>query len=696
MNHNHYHRWVLLMLLLAAFPSLIVLPLWVAGIGLAGGVLHYIGPLRKRWYCKGVIIALLSAAIAGIWFGFESWFSGKAVLSFFIVVVFLKWAESRNRRDYLLLIFAAVILAAVGALYWENLWSLAHMLMVIFALTLSLVAIHGDPYVLTHIFLLRRAGQLVLLGLPLMLLLFMTFPRIPGPLWDVGLAFGLPVKALMDRGSGEFGKVMTLEPGGIHQASQENENVLVAEFQGAVPFKSRLYWRGPVFWEYDGENWTLPEDWDNRNRLLSRAIRSKLRLDWELRWKDNPVRYTLRVMPNGGRWLFGLDVPAAPAPEAFISDEFQLLSIRKIDDQEPKFPMLSYLDYHIGAKLTEENRARGLSWPDNTNPRLLALGRELADQYQDSEEIVHQAFNLLAAGKYQFDTAHIIPPGPDLLDRFFFDEKRGGAEYLAGSFVMLMRAAGVPARLISGYRGGTIIALTNFVIVKRSDAHVWVEVWHEGKGWVKVEPKDIILPPEKKKGDWQVNKTKTPVAQVEIKPTEGGQPPIIEDPVEKQKGRKAAVPSQAKRWDIPSFASIFGNLQKWVINYDPDRQMDILKGVGLEESNWLDLIIGGVLGVLSLLSIYLTTAWWLGRTRMDLVTKAWFEFCARLQKLGLKKMSHECPRNYLERASREMPELAVVLKDVIVRYIDIRYGGDDSPEATTTFRRQVKRFVAMT
>jgi protein-glutamine gamma-glutamyltransferase len=341
-----YQHWVLVTLIMAALPSLVHLPLWVAGIALAGGGLHYGGRWFRGRYGKAAAILLLGLAAAGIWSSFDSWFSGDAVLSFFIVVVFLKWGESHTRRDYLLLVFAAVILAAVGTLYWENLLNLLHMLVIVFLLTVSLTALQseasGAPV------LLRRSGILFALGLPVMLLLFLSFPRIPGPLWDLGLAFGLPVKAMLDRGPGGFGKAKTLQPGGIHRAAKDNENVLVAEFKGAVPFKSRLYWRGPVFWEFDGENWKLPEGWDDRTRLLQRSIRTKKRLDRELHLRKDPVRYTLRVMPNGSRWLYGLDIPAAPAPEAFISDEYQLLSIRQIEDHEPKLEMLSYLEYEAG------------------------------------------------------------------------------------------------------------------------------------------------------------------------------------------------------------------------------------------------------------------------------------------------------------------------------------------------------------
>ncbi|WP_028318067.1 transglutaminase TgpA family protein [Desulfobulbus elongatus] len=690
---NESRHWVLLTLVMAALPSFIRLPWWVAAIALAGGLLQYAGTWRRGWYGRAAGLVLLAAAVAGIWFSFESWFAGDAVLSFFITVVFLKWGEARTRRDFLLLIFAAVILAAVGALSFESLLNLLHMLAVVFALTLSLIAIHmegGKP-----LFLVRRAGLLVVLGLPLMLLLFLTFPRIPGPLWDIGLAFGLPVKALMDRDNGEFGKAKVLEPGGIQRAKQENGNVLVAEFEGAVPFKSRLYWRGPVFWDYDGENWTLADNWDDRNQLLKGAIRSKAQLDRILHTRDTPVRYTLRVMPNGGRWLYGLDVPAAPAPESMISEDLQLLSIRRIDDFEPKLQMLSYLDYSAGDRLSPEQRARALAWPENTNPRLLALGRQLAGEHRDAGEIVHQVYTTLAAGGYRFEQAHIVEPGANLLDRFFFDEKRGGVEYLAGATAMLMRAAGIPARLVSGYRGGTIIALTNFVIVKQADAHAWVEIWQDGQGWSRVEALDIVAPPpEEKSAAAKPKEMPQPATVVEMK--QEGQ--AAEQPREAKREPKAKAPAPRpdKGWTLPDWASVFGSMQKWVINYNPDRQMELLKGVGLPDSNWADLLIGGVAGVLGVLSLYGAVAWRRSRKAMDRVARSWAGFCRRMAKQGVAKTAQECPRDFLARIRRERPELTSAAEDIVGRYIDIRYGGNHDPGAAQLFRRQIERFLSMT
>lgn len=692
---QRFHHYVLLTLVLASLPSLLRLPLWVAAVAAIGAAIHYSGGWRKKITGKLVSGLLLMGVAGGIWLSFDSWFSGDSVLSFFIAVVFLKWSEADTRRDYLLLIFSSVILATVGALSYDNLLNMVHMVVVIFSLTLSLVAIHCDDALSSLAFILKKCTTLVVLGLPIMLLLFLTFPRIPGPLWDLGLAFGLPIKAMMDRGDGQFGKVKSLQPGGIQRSKEENENVLVAEFAGAVPFKSQLYWRGPVFWEYDGENWTLPEDWDNRGKLLGKAIKTRKRLEREIHHRKNLVHYTLRTMPNGGRWLYALDIPAQPGPEAFISDEYQLLSIRRIDDHEPKLELASYLDYQAGVELRQEQRERGLSWPEDQNPQLLELGQTLGTEMQSDRDILHRGLELLAAGDFQFDEAHVIQPGEHILDRYFFDEKRGGTEYLAGSFAMLMRAAGIPARLVSGFRGGTIIALTNFVIVKQSDAHAWVEVWLEGSGWNRVEPKDIVLPPDKKAAPApEPEKEKATEVQVVNEKNQA----LAAKPAGDAKAKQPSKPAAKEKggWQMVSLASLFGDMQKWVINYDPDRQIEMLRGMGIKESNWLNLMVTAATGVACLLGLYLSVAWWRGRKKLDQVSRSWQQFCRRLAKQGLAKEQHECPGNYLARITLEKPELKTATEDIIGRFIDIRYGGDSSARAATLFRRQVKRFISMT
>lgn len=690
-----YQDWVLLTLVMASVPSLLHLPLWVSGVAVGGALLHYITPLRNSLWGKFVSAIVVIGVCTSIYYTFPSWFSGDAVLCFFITVVFLKWGESTTRRDYLLLIFSAVILATVGTLYWENMLNMVHIMVVVFLLIVSLIAIHSDTAQVGYKGLLKSSCKLFGLSVPLMLLLFVSFPRMSGQIWDVGLAFGLPVKALMDRGDSSFGKSQSLQPGGIQRAKKEEQNVLVAEFEGAVPIRSDLYWRGPVYWDYDGENWNLEENWDNRNRLLKRAIKSKKRLDRVLRKKSKQVRYSLRVMPNGGRWLYGVGFPAAPAPESFISDEFQLLSIRKIDDFEPKIEMTSYLEFEAGDILRDDQKKRGLAYPEGTNPRLRELGEKFAAKYHDSEEIAYQAYNYLRAGGYVYDDKHLIPPGPNAFDTFFFNDKKGGSEYLAGSFVMLMRAAGVPARLVSGYRGGTLIALTNFVIVKRENAHAWAEIWHENRGWVRADAKDIINPPEKAVAA-PVQEKKINEHKIEISKEEQKQDLNVVVSKKKPSAQKKTEEKAGFNFQLPKWLSSMGNMQKWIINYNPDRQMELLKGVGLEQSNWIDLLVAGLVGSCSVLLMYFSFAWYRGRIIRGPVEGEWQRYLKKMNKLGCGKTTGECPRSYLHRIKEEKSELYPATSDIVKRYINLQYGAQSAKKDIADFKNQVEKFISMT
>lgn len=696
-----YRYWILLTLLLAALPSLIHLPWWVSVIAALGTGIHFIGGLRKGWRSHAITAALFGAAAFGIWTSFESWFSGEAVMSFFVTAVFLKWGEARSRRDCLLLIFAAVILSAVGALYYETLLSLLHIFVVILALVGSLIAIHSGDRTFSPLYVWKQAAWLVLLGFPIMLLLFLTIPRIPGPLWDIGLAFGLPVKAMLEQGKKDSGpnKIKTVRPGQVHRVKQEKGNVLVAEFKGRVPPKSRLYWRGPVFYEFDGENWSLPENWDSRGTLIKRSIRTKRIFDRELRHGKDPVRYTLRVMPNGTRFLYGLELPASPGPEAFISEDFQLLSIRKLVEGEPRLELSAFLDYAVGSRLQGEKRSRALAWPQGTNPRLKALGKELASKYPDPKERISQGLAILASGGFTFDSAHKIPPGPDMLDRFFFDEKKGGTEYVAGGFAMLMRAAGVPSRLISGYRGGTIIALTNFVVVKNANAHLWVEVWTDQDGWTRVEPKDAVLGAGEK--DKAVEKEKAPSAEAVVRNKKDD--PEVQKPSEKpEKPRENKVAEEPAgrttgAWDfLHKFSSFLAGFQKWIIDYNPDRQVELLKGMGIKKAKWTVLISGTAIGLTIIIVLYLSVAWWRHRARIDRAGRSWKKFLRKMEKLDMPKSPYECPVDYMVRIAAQRPDINQALRDIVGRYSAIRYEpGPSAKEDIKSFERQVDRFVAM-
>ncbi len=675
---------------LVVLPHLPSLPFWITGLALLASCGRLTFIRQKDWLQKSFTLLLIGSLLSVLIFVFDSWFSGDAIRSFFIVVLALKWAEAKNRRDYLSLVFAACILAGLGVLYQATLWGILYLFAVIFALLLVLLSLHQAGC--ENGSLWRSASRLFIPALPIMLLLFLIFPRLNGPLWDMGIAFGLPLSVMLDQNKNEPGIEKTLRPGQIKRIKESDDTVLVAEFFGKVPYVSRLYWRGPVYWDFDGEQWSIPKGWNNRSQLLRTAYKSKDAVARQMRIKTPIVRYNLRLLPHGERWMYALDIPATNAPESFVSADFQLLSIRK-SAMEAKMQLSAYLDYSAGLKLSEKQRQRALAWPENSNPRLKKLGEELKQQGMDSSDLSSHILGLFAQGDFQLGESVMPEIAEHSLDHFFFDNKIGDSQQLAGSFVMLMRAAGVPARLVAGYRGGSIIALTDFVIVKKQNVHVWAEIWQTDGGWVRVEAKDVVVAP-KVQGDIKL------VQEIITKIVD--KIAVISNAPESRQVKKVPATKQASHdknnnwlnnWQ-QNLQNLFSGLEKWVINYNPERQSELLQSKKQERLQIGELLLTGLLLSLLMAVCYFAFIWFLAYRRRDPVTDAFEQFCRHFAKQGIERASWECPRDYGKRLNSTYPKISEAIDTVIASYITTRYTQTDTQQQKQ-FVQLVKRFLAM-
>lgn len=697
------YGWVLFVLLLASLPALIHLPIWVAGIVLAAIAWRFLGEklgndIHKGIVGKVVVGVLLLAGLAGIYLSFPSLFGGDSIMTFFVIVVVLKWAESQTRRDGLLMIFAAVILSAVGGMYWQNILSLFHMLLVALALVIALLAINDEEGVFSWTQLLSKAGGMFLLALPLMAIMFVSLPRIPGPIWDIGLAFGMPINLSLknDKKGPSIGTKANGK--GISRANQSRDAVLVAEFpNGDMPYKSQLYWRGPVFYDFDGVDWLLNDKKDTAKAVKATAV-TKKSYDRMIVSKKNPVTYKVRVSAHNSHWLYALDMPYGAFPETKITENIQLVSVRPVSNGEFKYEMTGYLGYEIGKDLKPEKKQRALVLPESSNPRLQALGKKLAQDNQSSEEIMQEALKLYSKTGFIYNLFPELKDEKDNLDTFFFDVKNGNAMHLAGSFIALMRSAGVPSRLVTGFRGGDLIALTDFIIVRDTHAFAWPEVWLDGKGWVRVDVKDIVVPAsieQKSKGEKkkqsQDNKPKIKAENIK-NPEQTKKTKEVINVVEKKANKKTKAENNGlfgwKKWSK--------GLEKWVLNYNPNRQVELFKGAGIKKVNWAGMA-GWAIGALLLFMLaYVGVMRWRYRQMADPLADAWKSFVAKIEKLGIASTAQECPSKLQSRIAKENPDLAVGTNEVINAYLDLRYGNIKESNDADVFIRQVKRFVAMT
>lgn len=679
----------LLLLLFSALPAFSQI-----GILIWGCLLVVVGSHRLikrlstfRW---GLFVVMLGLCGVQLWLNNVEWISAEAVLSALVILLILKWAESNTEREYRVVVLASTLLAAMSSLYLPSLPALAFLLVVGVAVIVLLLVIADTEQRLKLPKLFNRSLGFTLLALPITVLLFVTVPRVQGPLWDIGLVIGLPIELAIDQDSKGIGLKGTMKAGQVSRLKKSDAPVLVAEFDGAVPYKSRMYWRGPVFSDYDGVTWSLPQGWDKRSTMMRGGYRGKGAAESTLTSKRDRVYYEARVSPHEGHWLYSLDMPAGQTPEAFISKDLQLLGIRKIS-WEFKYDIYAWLEYTGGRKPTAQQMQSYLAYPQGSNPRLYTFGQSLLTKYALPQDRIDELYRHFAGQGYQMSLTSELEEGQTSLDSYFFDEKIGTIEHLASSTAMVLRAAGIPTRLITGYRGGSLIALTDFVVVKQEHAHVWVEAWTDEKGWQRVEAKDLVVPPEK-------NRNLQQSAQAKTKPQAAPKPKSVAPAATPQPQQaKKSEPKKAK----PSSESGLGWLKKlssgvetWVLNYNPDRQVELLKKSGLRKVDWKNLLALSFIGLLVLSLVYALFLQ-LGKAKTDPVLRAFNDLNKRFSKLDLACAEGECPSQWLLRVKAKQPELYPMLKQVVDLYTVVRYGGQDSKEQRDLFIRDVKRLVAM-
>jgi protein-glutamine gamma-glutamyltransferase len=442
----------------------------------------------------------------------------------------------------------------------------------------------------------------------------------------------------------------SMTPGNISKLIQSEATAFRVQFAGDIPPYSALYWRGPVLWRFDGQTWRVPEYTITGSLDYSRVSR--------------PVRYAVTVEPHGKHWLFALDVPTSLPPGSSIRHDLEIRSVRPVDTRI-RYEITSALDYRFGERLPANFRALALSFDERRNRRTVALGRQWAAESANPTEIVNKALQYF---NRQF-TYTLEPPlltSNHPYDEFLFETKRGFCEHYAGSFALLMRAAGVPSRVVTGYQGGEINPLNRELLVRQADAHAWVEIWLEGRGWVRLDPTSVVSPD---RIDGGINAALGPIGVI---------PALI------AADRFGVLANMRFAWD-----ALNSQWNQWVLGYNVDRQRQFLASLGMEIADWKNLAIwltvatlavGGLVG----LGLVLRDL----PARRDPAVVAWSRFCTKLAATGLVRAPHEGPLDFLARIEAMRPAVAQEARHITERYVEARYGnGLSKPESRELLAR---------
>jgi transglutaminase-like putative cysteine protease len=630
-------------LLLVIAPHFAELPWWESTAVVMLGVWRWLAS-RLGWRLPGTLLRVMITAlvIVLIFAKFGSVAGRDAGIALLIAMLALKLIELRQRRDLLVLLFIAYFVLATHFLYSQSI----PMAIYVFAASWLLVALHihlthheAQPLRLS----LRTAALLLGQALPLMLALFVLFPRLPGPIWS------LPKDAY----SGMTGLDDSMSPGNISNLSQSDAIAFRVSFAGDAPLPQQRYWRGPVLTRTDGRSW-FP--------ISATADRG------DVEWRGSPVTYTVTLEPHNRKWLFVLDLPASISQHGQLNSDYQLLAANNVR-QRLRYQMVSYPEYNTGA-LMPALRDAALRLPTNFNPKTIALGQSLRRNNNSDSAVIQQALAMYGNEPFTYTLQPPLLRGSHPTDEFLFETRRGFCEHFASSFVMIMRAAGIPARVVTGYQGGELNPVGNYFVIRQRDAHAWTEVWLDGRGWVRADPTAAVAPQRIERG-------------IDL---------------------GASSASGAVLFDLPASERVVDLLQRlrqnldaidnawnqWILGYGPEQQAEFLRNFGLDIKSWRQLawvfavVVGGIFIAITLFVLVKR------QPQHDPVQQLYQHFCHKLAKRGLVREQHESAGDFATRITTAHPDLTSDVALITRLYSQLRYG----PIATQQQLLHLKRAVA--
>ncbi|WP_372965509.1 DUF3488 and DUF4129 domain-containing transglutaminase family protein [Marinobacter sp.] len=606
--------------------------------------------LPGRWLKAGIMLVLVSVYVATV----QGRFTVDTAASFFVLSVGLKWLETRSARDFYVLFFILVYLAAVNFLFQQDImWALLTFCAV--GCLLVGVQILNAPDLPGNFRAgWKRLGLLLLKTLPIVVLLFVFFPRM-APLWSVPLVSGQARSGISD----------TMRPGDISNLVQSSATAFRVTFGGAKPEYRDRYWRGLILDYLDGETWRQLDDepFQAPGRVAIDGGVGAL--------AEN--EYDVLMAPTDQRWAFALKNSVVASDNIFHVGE-GLFRFGRPADSPVRYRMALGSDQAPEAQILDPaQRYRYLQLPDKGNPRTRDLAEKMAADLKPAE-LVNDLMQRFREQEYYYTLRPPVMP-EDGVDALLFEEKRGFCAHYAGAATFLFRAAGIPARVVLGYQGGDAGAGGEYLIVRQYDAHAWVEVWLDGRGWVRVDPTSAIAPDRIEYG---------------LRDAMEEEGSFLEhDLISFQRYADFA----ALQWISLQLDRVNYQWQRWIVGYQGQSQMDLMSrlpgGMGMKE---LGYITAGIVGVALLIAgiasgLALRTGG--SQDAFGRVLGAWHRLC---EQAGVPVRSGETPKVQAERLALARPAVAESAR-TFARAVNSHYYSSESDRHNNADVQRLQRLL---
>jgi len=489
------YYWVLIAQVIVILPHAAHLPLWLIGFALVS-IIAQLPRIKakfkelthlKRVYQSMQMLGFL-LGLVGLWLTYNTAFGLDMGVAFLVLCLISKLWELYKRRDaYVVLNLSLFVLASLF-LMDQGIVTTVEVIIGAVIVLLAFIALNDDGNTRGD-GRLRTLGVLGIGALPLLVVLFLFFPRLP-PLWSVQLSGQQATTGVSD----------SMSPGDFANLGQSTELAFRVEFSDKRPPQQQLYWRGLVFSNFDGVTWrpsSQQREWQPAPQMPNWIANALATVPDEV--KIAPNRYQIILEPTQQNWLFGLDYPFAQQQDISITSNFTLRKDQPVT-QQLRYDVLQFAPMRIDPVLSEASRRLNLALPSSGNPQARLLAQQLfAQSDSDPVRYIQAIERWINQTEFRYT---LSPPrlNTNRIDEFLFDTKAGFCEHYSSSFTFMLRAAGIPARVVAGYQGGEPSRNGNVWEVRQMDAHAWTEVWLEGQGWVRVDPTAFVAPERVEQG----------------------------------------------------------------------------------------------------------------------------------------------------------------------------------------------------
>ncbi|MDB5796913.1 MAG: hypothetical protein JWP36_815 [Paucimonas sp.] len=591
--------------------------------------------LPPRWLLLPVCLAVMT----GVLFTYQTMLGRDTGVAMLVLLIAFKLLEMHAKRDAFVVVFLSFFLILMNFFYSQTVVTTALMavaVVLVLTVQISFQYAQNAPPLRER---LRLAGSIVGLALPLMVVLFLLFPRFHGPFWG----------GASQSSSGTTGLSDSMAPGHITKLALSSDIAYRVEFIDPVPRHAALYWRGPVLGVFDGRTWTPAPV--RRNQAQPTLVRANDRL----------TRYRVTLEPTGQHSLFALEMPAQvpriAAQSVTVQTDLQLLARTPVN-QRIRYEAASYLDFQFSAPETARSLRDWVQLPPGFNPRTHELATQMLATSSDPNLLVQKVLEMFRQQNFRYT---LEPPalGEHTVDEFLFSTRAGFCEHYASAFVVLMRAMDIPARVVTGYQGGEVNRLDGYMTVRQSDAHAWTEVWLGERGWVRVDPTAAIAP----------GRIESSLRSEATQTLLGG---LVSFNMAGSKW-EGALQNMRMNWD-----AINNRWNQMVLDYSATRQRNLLESLGFRDPGWRTLAALSI-ACFSLVMVAMGLPLLRNRRRRDRLEALYDRFCQSLSRQGMPRELHEGPRGWRNRLQADRaaanPDKLRAWCEFLEVYEKLRYAG---------------------